>query len=299
MLLPPAYISAVLNDYKKKLSDGKLHSDLAVGSPARLRDACVRECRRLLLGKDDEKLLREFFEHTGDLGELQNVVRHFDIDKFRPLSKFIRGETISPDDKVVELLAWLIDFKDRPYDYKKKYPEKDNGDSIDDENLGNIVPGDQPTGPTTIEVEAEIKKTNGPYKLIISIVITFAAAWILLYWLQKSKAAGHEACMYWAGDHYEPVSCQKHMENTIVIGLDSEKLVHFRKITRNDTITGLSIGSIWYANYKGEIECYTSPGFHPIDISLRLKPITLYILKKYIWKQNVPGEEDSARSLTR
>jgi hypothetical protein len=312
----------VLNDYKKKRSEDLLHRDLEEGSPAKLREACVREYGSRSIGKD-EKLLREFFEHTGDLGDLQNVIKGFDINKLKPLSKFMRGETGSPKDKIVELLAWLIDFKDRPYDYKKDYSEKVIGKGTETplptgetpaqtngtggEDAGNDAqdkPGaesddHQSVGSTIQSVPAEGQETRLPGKRIITIVLIFVAAGFLLYWLHKNRATGHEACMYWADDHYELVSCRKQMENAIVIGLDSEKLVHFRRITRPDTITGLSIGSIWYTRYKGEIEYYTSNGFHPIDFQLRLKPLTLYVLRKYIWKQNVPGEDDSAHISSR
>ncbi len=88
--------------------------------------------------------------------------------------------------------------------------------------------------------------------------------------------------MFWAGDHYQQTSCSQHFTDTLIIALDSEKLMHFRKITQPDTITEKSKGLVWYVRYNGSLEFYTSGGFHPIDPRLRLKPITEYMIRKYI-----------------
>jgi len=91
--------------------------------------------------------------------------------------------------------------------------------------------------------------------------------------------------MFWAGDHYQSISCTQHFVDTLVVALDSEKIIHFKKITRPDTITLNAVGCVWYVKYRGDIEYYTSDGFHPIDPQLRLKPITPYMIRKYIHAQ--------------
>jgi hypothetical protein len=88
--------------------------------------------------------------------------------------------------------------------------------------------------------------------------------------------------MYWAGDHYEQVSCNQKLGDTMVIALDTFKLRHFKKITRPDTITGYSLGRVWYIKMDGRVEFYTADGHHPIQQQRRLKPLSDYIIFKYI-----------------
>ena len=40
---------------------------------------------------------------------------------FRPVVNFMLRKTKKPDEKVIELLAWLINFEPRPFNYGKKY----------------------------------------------------------------------------------------------------------------------------------------------------------------------------------
>jgi hypothetical protein len=93
--------------------------------------------------------------------------------------------------------------------------------------------------------------------------------------------------MFWADDHYQPISCNQKVDNVQVIALDSVNLYHFKKITLPDTITLNAIGFVWYAKYRGTIEFYTDSGFHPIDPGLRLKRITAYMIRKYIHGENI------------
>lgn len=91
-----------------------------------------------------------------------------------------------------------------------------------------------------------------------------------------------EACMYWAGDHYEQVSCNQIIKDALVIALDSFKLQHLKKINRPDTLTQAHVGRVWYCKTDGNMEFYTAEGMHPVDIKKRLKPATAYIIDKYI-----------------
>jgi len=88
--------------------------------------------------------------------------------------------------------------------------------------------------------------------------------------------------MFWADDHYQPITCGQQHGNTLVIPLDSDKMVHFRKITKPDTITENALGSIWFVKFHGAYECYTSPGYHPIDTSLKLRLLTDFVLIRHI-----------------
>ena len=100
----------------------------------------------------------------------------------------------------------------------------------------------------------------------------------------RLSLTGHEACMYWTGDHYQPISCSQKVKDTLVIALDSTRLVGFKRIMQEDTITSKSIGIVWYARLKGQIEYYTSEGNgnHPVELGTPLHRLTPYMLKTHI-----------------
>lgn len=116
------YKKAVISDYHQKKVKGLLSLNLSHPTPAKLRDECL-----LVLHsrpkENDEKLIRDFF----NLGVISNdygpSIKRFDIDKLRPLLKFIKGQIEDTEPKNIELLAWLIDFEPRPYQYGVVYKD--------------------------------------------------------------------------------------------------------------------------------------------------------------------------------
>ncbi|HVI46203.1 MAG TPA: hypothetical protein VM802_15110 [Chitinophaga sp.] len=129
-------------------------------------------------------------------------------------------------------------------------------------------------------------------RLTITLIFSFLIIGAGVYWYQnrdqhpRMPLTGKESCMYWAGDHYQEVSCNQNLGDTLVLALDSTKLKSFRKITQPDTITGYSIGHVWYVKVEGGIEFYTADGFHPIYHLKKLKPLTSYIITTYIRPNN-------------
>lgn len=88
--------------------------------------------------------------------------------------------------------------------------------------------------------------------------------------------------MYWAKDHFQPIPCNQPVPNTLVVALDTVRVKNFKKITRPDTITNRAKGNVWYSKIDNEIEFFTTGGEHPVVIGRRLKPISDYIIDKYI-----------------
>ena len=302
MLLYRDYESLVVQYYQKKRADNILHSGLIDPSPARLRDACLSVCNDRYSTKD-ERTLKEFFGQGSDKAACLRAIEQLEADKFKPLAKFLNNSTGSTNHKNIELLAWLVDFKGRPFEYGKKYSlldlENSQGNSQDLSSEVTIEVDENEAGQREDEIsnltpsgQERIRKKS--WKVIVTITISLAFGMIVyLLWTGKPSTpivTGHEACMFWAGDHYQPVSCSKKNENTLVIGLNSEMIDHFKKIIRPDTITLNAIGFVWYVKYRGTIEYYTDSGFHPIDPNLRLKPITSYIIRKYIHGESIQEE---------
>jgi hypothetical protein len=264
------YKCLVLQDYRKKRAENILPPALVRPSPARLKKECMRVCSERF-DRRVEKTLKDFFEQGSDRGSFLQAIGRFDNDRLKPLGNFLKGVTNKPDDKIIELLAWLIGFTPRPFDYSRKYPP-----CVDSEEAN--VEGSAPEETTAPEEKPPKPKKWKP--VIRGLALILAA--LGLYWLIVRNFSGRHACMYWVGDHYRATLCSEKHGDTLVVELDSEKMAHFRKITRPDTITENALGSIWYANFQGVYECYTSPGFHPVDTNLKLRPLTDYVLLKHI-----------------
>lgn len=112
----------------------------------------------------------------------------------------------------------------------------------------------------------------------IAIVIVFSGSSLFL-------SNRDQQCMYWTGTRYKPIACNQTVGYTPIIALDTTKVSRLHKITHPDTLTKYSLNRVWYARIDGKLEFYTSDGFHPIYNDRRLKPLSPYILDKYIIKK--------------
>jgi len=117
------------------------------------------------------------------------------------------------------------------------------------------------------------------YKKWMLYTITTAAIAGSTYLFSKNS---NQECMYWANDHYQPISCTETVGDTAIIALDTFKVAHLRKINRPDTLTRNALGKVWYVKINVDsTEFFTAGGFHPIFTTKKLKPITAYMINKY------------------
>ncbi|UOU99424.1 hypothetical protein MUU74_05550 [Chryseobacterium daecheongense] len=112
-----------------KKEKGKLSLNLVAPTPAKLKQECSIVYSERYKEKDG-KTLRLFFLPKDDSTDYGISIRNTDTDRFKPLSNFLKGKTSETEDKNIELLAWLIDFEPRPYNFKFNY-EAELGD-LDD-----------------------------------------------------------------------------------------------------------------------------------------------------------------------
>lgn len=288
------YRKLVLLKYKEKRAAKELSLRLAQPTPRSLKDECAAIVKERF-HKKDQGILRVFFGSGESARDCLQAIEDFNINKFKPLLNFIKGSVSDPDVKNVELLAWLINFEPRPFDPTKSY---DNPESI--EQIETIEQEKEEEGQTAEEdAITGDEKTNGPGKnamaagngtkkktfllggVIMSVLIITAIYLFSNDNNSRTSLSGKEGCMYWSGDHYQPIPCTKKMGNTLVIALDTTKVRRFRKITRPDTITRKDKGSVWYSKIDNNVEFYTSPGNHPVQIEYHLKPITDHIIDTY------------------
>lgn len=291
------YQDLVLEYYLDRKDKKVLSGRLINPTPANLRDECAAKCRRGI-NKKDEKTLQDVFEPQSDLKSYVNAIENFPIDKFKPLLKFMKGGVRKPDEKNVELLAWLIDFEPRPWqiDWNTRIELniEEKYDNVQENVVINRGSEQDSKNRNTVVVEnissiLSSRKSKNKVKRIalLSLLLLLLAGGSYLFYVNiaGTHSNNQEGCMYWSGDHYESVACNKEFGNTLKIAFDSARYFHFKMITKEDTITYASIGRVWYSKMNNKLEYYTAEGYHPIYIQVKLKPITAHIIDTYIKKR--------------
>ncbi|PRD56830.1 hypothetical protein [Sphingobacterium gobiense] len=299
--------TAVRNAYLDLKNEGQLHFDRAWPSPGELKSWCLK-CYVQGLNPDDELVFMRFFNREQATEDLAAIIEGFDLDKLRPLRNFISGDTQRrPDENIVKLLAVLIDFKPRPYK-ASHWDEHVYTDSLNNEEENPSTTGSrygdsfaEPLStdgtekedhwPKAIEQEQvenleykkaplkaiEIKRKSKNNKLLY-VGVGLAIVTVLFVVYNIFTPAN---CMCWNGERYVEVDCQDKGQPYQVIGLDKNKLIHFQKITRPDTLNREHVGKVWYSKINNEVEFFTYPGHHPIEYGRSLKAATEHIIDRY------------------
>jgi len=293
-MLAPSYSKAILALYRHKLATQDPFMPIRQLSPGSIKTACLEACREREIDLKGTRALRGFFQTGSDRETFLTAIDEFPISKFKPVRNFLIGKTKNPDDMVVELVAWLVDFQPRPYDpgfdYTKIPQPSRTAEFPNKVATGEVAtkkyrPGPIPPEPIQDDSQpippATDKKKTKPKRFIIAITISIALgmpAYIVCTRKPTQSPIEGQACMYWAGNFYQPINCNEKVENVPVIALDTSLFYHFKKITRPDTITINAAGHIWYARYRGNYEFFTAEGYHPLDPNLRLRPASVGII---------------------
>jgi len=288
------YLNAIINYYRSEKKSGQLGQRLISPTPGGIKDECVTvfETR---FDRKDIRILQTFFNVESDLEGMLRKISRCHTDRFRPLANFLADKTKATENVNIELLAWLIDFPRRPY---KEDEWRRNVDVIE-ELKGREENFIEPRETDAEGSEARIRrkklrslpdlrvlfKTHRKRTFAALSVLILGSAGLYLAGINKPEAVGvnkmMQQCMTWVGDHYERASCEPKFGDTIVVALDKQRLDHFKKITRPDTITLASEGKVWYIKRGGQIEYYTAGGRHPIDQTRVLRPLSRYMILKY------------------
>lgn len=287
------YKLLVFRKYEKKMADKALSPRFIQPSPAQIRDECIAVCGDRY-DRKDEQILRIFFGHFTDKATCLQAIKRCEVAKLKPFGTFLRKPSTKTEPKNVELLAWLIDFEPRPYELGRRYditslevPKILNEEM---EKVGGDKEGEKPPDSANNIRKEDTQKSNSRNQsarskvwMAIIAVLVLMPIGILGYWFWNNNAGvGEAGCMYWAGDHYQQIPCSPKPDDTLVIALDPKKINSFKRITELRSINKRSIGKVWYVRVNDTMEFYTSDGFHPTELQLRLKPITKYIIDKYI-----------------
>jgi hypothetical protein len=286
------YKKLILSAYRKKVEQQLLPISLVLPSPAKLRDECWKVCENRFQPKD-LNTLRDFFGGVNGKEDCLRVIKRFELDKFKPLINYLKGETDDPNEKNIELLAWLIDFQPRPYELGRKYGRGEDGGK---EVRPMKIPAKVQQLASTAQLELvgyAPRKNPGLLKWLIpgAIAVVSATGFSIMQFRDKPPAVQTivdtaTSCMYWTGEQYKAVPCNTRPVNATVIGLDTFQLKNFKKVMQIDTITLRSAGKLWYLKRNNFPEIFTAPGNHPEQLNKQLKPLSAYMIKKYILKND-------------
>lgn len=313
------YIKLVIEAYNKKRANNELSLLLAQSTPAKIRKACLHVYKERY-DKKDEEVLKAFFGPAEPGRQFLLLIQEFETDKFRPLDNYLKGSTEKTDDTNLELLAWLIDFKHRPYSFDnnvllsdeelslikntgEKQTESESGKNslqekeeaieiLSEKKMGEVL--DKSKEESSIPSNTIPQKSNGAkekYKraAIIFFILIICTGGIYTVWQQKQSKQvmgnANTICAYWADDHYEPVPCNEEPQGRHILPMNPEKIKSFRKITQQDTITEWSVGKLYYIKDSNVIKCYTEAGNYPEDVNRTLKVLSHRIFDKYLRKK--------------
>jgi hypothetical protein len=256
---------------------------LANPTPAQMRTFCLLLSDKGL-NRIDEEVFRIFFEpKEGEV--LKKAIDRINIDKFRTIISFLKGEKDMDNPTRIEIAAILVNFRERPYQvFSISESYKPKG--------GDFQESDKPP---FLENGGQTK--NGSYKKrgflfwigknkFITIFLIIAS---LLGGFSLSKFVFPEKqCMQWQVNHYEVVDCinsSKNSYHNAIIPLD-KNLLNFRRVEVNVSTTFFNNQGkplYWYCKVKGKPEFFNSvgDGFHP-ETGGQLKRVSPYIVSNYV-----------------
>ncbi len=302
----PDYKNLILEDYRRKKEQNELPLSLLHLRRAMVRDECLKICEERFQPRD-VKTLSDFFGFFNGKEECLRVIAGVDLDKFKPLINYINGDTASTNEKNIELLAWLIDFQPRPYEYGRKYVGMDKGGM--EEGVKEAGDAKQETGEkggmewgkidhvaatlpiagiTPLEPVGLVpRKKPGLLKWLLpgAIAVVSVTGFSIMKFGDKPPVDIPTSCMYWTGEQYKAIPCNTRTGNATVIALDTFQLNNFKKVMQPDSITLKSTGKLWYLKRNKTLEVFTAPGNHPEELNKQLKPLSKYMIDKYFPKK--------------
>lgn len=118
--MTPAYKRTIKLEYDRLVAESRLSPGLISPTTKNIREECLKKMR-VGVEKEDMRALLDFFDEIKP-DNLEKKISNWELDDFKTVWKFLKGDTEQPNYKVVELVAWLIDYPHRPYSPKKDYP---------------------------------------------------------------------------------------------------------------------------------------------------------------------------------
>lgn len=273
-----AYIKALKKQYHLE-KEGMYSEYLEQPSRANLRKLCVERFKSNAR-QEDLVTFKIFFGFDFN-GESLNKLKA-ETDRFRAIENFIIGKTETNDLKSLNLIAILLDFNPRPF---QKFAKQDHSQVTVLNNTNLEDTSDEVVPSSAAITYRKSKKTRNITIIVLAILSLFTAGYTA-----KDLIYPNKECMQWQINHYQLIDCTTESNNTKydapIIPIDKYNAeLNKIKVTESTTFFKNGKAVVWYCKMKPkELEYFDQAGFHPIS-NKPLKPITKYMINKYIKKK--------------
>lgn len=276
------FVTAVKQQYV--ISKNGIYSGFLLNpSPAQLRNLCLLLLENNL-SKSDEEIFRVFFQVPENVA-LRKAVENFDIEKFKALGNFLRGKSVRPNAVSLNLIAVLVDYQPRPFNkYLKTNVHSDiavvSKEKQDFQGIETFFYGlSESKGDDGVK-SISIKQLS---RIGVMAVLFLAFGFIINHTFFPEKE-----CMQWQKDHYEMVDCKVMNQGIATVNEVvpiNEREINLKKIEVNKETLFFKNGNpqVWYSKIKGKMHYFNANGTNP-ETGKPLKPITDYMIKKYVLK---------------
>lgn len=279
------FLIAVKQRYEVS-KNGVYSSFLLNPSPAQLRNFCLLLLENKL-SKSDEEIFRVFFQ-APEGAVLRKSIANFDIEKFKAIGNFLKGRSEKTNAVSLNLISILVDYQPRPFN---KYLKSDLAVLFEEKKANDL--DFQEVNSLVLETTSRSSSEEVLYNKTISIRMLAGIGLSVLLFVCFVYVLNHELypkkeCMQWENNHYEMVDCssvkQGIASSKIVLPID-ESAINLRKIEVNKQTLFFKNGKplVWYCKNKGQLRFFNSYGIDP-ETEKPLKPITDYMIKKYVLK---------------
>jgi hypothetical protein len=243
-------------------------------SPAQIRTLCFVICDKDL-NRNDGETFKLFFEtKEGEL--IKKSIDNCNIDKFRPIISFLKGETDTENRIRVEMAAIICGFNPRPYSQfsKNDFVEKERSDVFMEEKVAveTFAEGKSST------VRKNLKKKIGAG--VLGLGVLFSAGYGI-----KESVFPKKECMIWVENHYEMIDCQDEKLGLLheIVKPYQQAEFQLKKMEVCDTTSFFKNGKsiVFYSKKNGEVTFFNQDGVNP-ENGAQLKSITQYMINKYV-----------------
>lgn len=227
----------------------------------------------------------ELFFRTKSDTTLRKAIENIDVEKLKKICNFLNGKSQSTSSNSLNLIAILVGYELRPYSFFLN-------SNLNDKNFetASLDKFNDPIKSIVQEIEPQEIESNKNFKKKIAIGFLGLIGLTSIGYTAKNIIAPEPQCMQWQDDHYEKVDCEmKNVLGTYItnqIEVIDENVINLKKIDVNleTTFFVKNKAVVYYCKMNDSIiEYYNESGFHPI-LDKPLKPITRYIIEKYVIK---------------
>jgi hypothetical protein len=276
------FVIAVKQQYE--VSKNGIYSGFLLNpSPAQLRNLCLLLLENNL-SKSDEEIYRVFFQ-VPEAAALRKAVENFDIEKFKALGNFLRGKSERPNAVSLNLIAILVDYRPRPFNKYLKNNVHSNVAVVskqkqDFQGIETFFYGLSDSKGDDAVKSISIKQLS---RIGVVAILLLAFGYIINHAFFPEKE-----CMQWQKDHYEMVDCKVVNQGIATVNEVvpvNEREINLKKIEVNKETLFFKNGNpqVWYSKIKGKMHYFNANGINP-ETGKPLKPITDYMIKKYVLK---------------